>query len=416
LRIVLSFALLAASGAAGADWYKGVTHVHSLWSDGDTAPEWIAKWYKDRGYHFVAFSEHNLLQEGEKWISFGGRSPLQPEHLEDLRKLFGPAWGEIRAAADGRPDAMRLRTFDELTRQFVEPGKFLLVPGEEMTAGSVNVHTNAINVREPIRGIEGKGKSDVLQQQLAAVERQSAKYNVPMIAHLNHVNWSDGVTAEETLAAPALRFFEIFNGHPGTHPWGRAKEGMPPLDEHWDIIQSMRLNRDPDTPLLYGVATDDSHEYHQWGLGRVNPGRGWVMVYAEELSADAIVRAMQAGNFYASTGVTLDKIEKTDKEYRVTVAAKEGVKYRTQFIGTRAGFDAAASPRLDADGKPLPRASQKYSAQVGAVLLETTDNPAVYKFTGNELYVRARIFSDKLQENPVGEGDFEQAWVEPVKP
>ena len=45
-------------------------------SNGDTAPEWITKWYKDRGYHFVAFSEHNLLQEGEKWVSFGDRARL----------------------------------------------------------------------------------------------------------------------------------------------------------------------------------------------------------------------------------------------------------------------------------------------------------------------------------------------------
>jgi len=415
-RILWCLAFGMSAATASAEWFKGVTHVHSLWSDGDGAPEGIAQWYKERGYHFVAFSEHNRMQDEEKWVSIGGRSPLQPEHLDELRKLFGKDWGEVRVASDGRPDAMRLRTFDELTKQFGEKGKFLLVPGEEMTAGSVNVHTNAINLRDPIRGIEGTNKSDVLRQQVAAVAAQSAKYKQPMFAHLNHINWSDGVTAEEVLAAPELRFFEVYNGHPGTHPWGRADEGMPPMEETWDIVQSMRLNRDPETPLLYAVATDDSHEYHQWGLGRVNPGRGFVMVHADKLTPDAITRAMIDGQFYSSTGVTLEKIEKTDKELRVTIAAQPGAHYRTRFIGTRVGFDASTQPRLDADGKSLPRASLQYSSEVGATLLETTDNPAVYPFKGDELYVRARVFSDQPQDNPVDEGDLQTAWVQPVKP
>lgn len=417
MRKFVFAALLAVVAAhpAQAEWFKGVTHVHSLWSDGDAAPEVITKWYKDRGYQFVAFTEHNLMQTGERWVTIGGRASLKLEHVDAIRADFGAEWPDLRTAADGRVEAMRLRTFEELSAHFNDPGKFLLVPGEEMTAGQ-SVHTNVINVREVIKVLEGNTRGEILENQLRAVEAQSARLNVPMIAHLNHVNWSDGLTSEEVLGAPSLRFMEIYNGHPGTHPWGRAQDGMPPYDEHWDNIQSTRLNGDPQTPLLYGVATDDSHEYHRWGLGRTNPGRGWVMVYAEELSADALMRAMQAGLFYSTTGVLLDKIEKTDKELRVTVAAQDGVKYRTVFYGTRAGFDTATTPRVDFEGKPLPRASLDYGDEVGAVLFETTDNPAIYPFKGDELYVRARVYSDKLQPNPIAEGDFETAWVQPVKP
>jgi hypothetical protein len=406
-----------AAQIATADWYKGVTHVHSLWSDGDMAPELIAEWYKSRGYDFMAFSDHNVLAQGEKWYPMGGRSELQAEHIAlfaPLKEKFAGYDPVFRTDESGRT-FMRLLTLDELSKMFNEPGKFLLVPGEEMTAIASGVHTNAINVREVISGIEG-ARSDVLQQQVEAVERQSAKYNVPMIAHLNHMNWSDGVTVEEVLGAPSLRFFEIYNGHPGTHPWGRAKDGMPPSDEAWDVMQSVRLNREPDFPLLYGVATDDSHEYHRWGLGRVNPGRGWIMVQADELDADALMRSMQAGLFYSTTGVLLDKIEKTDKELRVTIEAQDGVLYRTVFLGTRRGFDDSSTPRLDENGQPLPRASRRYSDEVGEVLLETTDNPAVYPFKGDELYVRARVYSGKAQDNPVSEGDTQTAWVQPVKP
>lgn len=411
---LLCLLLLLLTPAVHADWYKGVTHVHSLWSDGDMAPEMIARWYKERGYHFVSFSEHNQLQTGEKWVLVSENGPLRPKHVEAIAAAFGEEWVELR---EPRPQVteMRLRTHAELSARFNEAGRFLLIPAEEVTSIWSKVHTNAINIRDVIPGGEGN-KSEVLQQHIDVVAYQREKYDVPMIAHLNHMNWNEGVTSEEVLGTQGLRFFEIYNGHPGTHPWGRAKDGMPSYDEHWDIMQSMRLRQDPDTPLLYGVATDDSHEYHEWGVGKVNPGRGWVMVQAEELSAEALLLAMEAGLFYSTTGVTLESIEKSEDALRISIDAEEGVSYRTEFIGTRRDFDASSEPRVDTEGKPLPRSTRQYSEEVGAVLFETSENPAVYKFSGDELYVRARVVSDKGQYNPVAIDDVEMAWVQPVKP
>ncbi len=140
------------------------------------------------------------------------------------------------------------------------------------------------------------------------------------------------------------------------------------------------------------------------------------MVQAEELSAEALLRAMEAGLFYSTTGVTLESIQKTDDALRIAIAEEGDVTYRTEFVGTRRDFDPSSEPRLDSEGNPLPRATRRYSDEVGAVLFETEDNPAVYRFAGDELYVRARVISDKLQENPVAEGDVEMAWVQPVKP
>ena len=53
----------------GPQWYKGNMHTHSLWSDGNDFPEMICDWYKSRGYHFLTLSDHNILSQGEKWIS-----------------------------------------------------------------------------------------------------------------------------------------------------------------------------------------------------------------------------------------------------------------------------------------------------------------------------------------------------------
>jgi hypothetical protein len=72
-----SLVLLLASASTTANdyeqserWWKGNTHTHSWWSDGDTPPEVIAAWYKQHDYQFLVFSDHNIMQEGEKWYLY----------------------------------------------------------------------------------------------------------------------------------------------------------------------------------------------------------------------------------------------------------------------------------------------------------------------------------------------------------
>ena len=47
---------------AAARWFRGNTHTHTLWSDGDDFPEPVAEWYKRAGYHFLAITYHNTLE------------------------------------------------------------------------------------------------------------------------------------------------------------------------------------------------------------------------------------------------------------------------------------------------------------------------------------------------------------------
>ena len=83
----------------GCQWFKGNTHTHTTESDGDSSPEFVARWYKDHGYDFLVLSDHNTLT---------ATSLLS--HLQD----------------DG----------------------FLLVPGEEVTSGfeGKSVHVNGLNL------------------------------------------------------------------------------------------------------------------------------------------------------------------------------------------------------------------------------------------------------------------------------
>gem|GEM_PF-5552938 len=78
-------------------WFKGNTHTHSLWSDGNDFPEMITDWYKRHGYNFLAISDHNILRR--RRIS----SPMEPKISSSAREGSG--------AAESSPTAKRLLWF-----------------------------------------------------------------------------------------------------------------------------------------------------------------------------------------------------------------------------------------------------------------------------------------------------------------
>lgn len=410
LRFTLSLIMvMGAAGASGeAHWYKGATHLHSLWSDGNAAPEYIIQWYRDQGWDFVCPSDHNILLQGRKFFPIADDSRLTPARVAELQKMFGEEWVEIEG------DRMQLKTLDELREHFEKPGEFILLSAEEMTTLGGNPHINALNLRDVVPGLPNEGdKTALIQHYIDAIAAQSEKYGVPMIAHLNHVNFADRITTEEIIGTKGLAFIEVYNGHPSVYNHGIPDAGVPSNERHWDVVNSMKLLRNPEA-LMYGVATDDSHEYFDYAVGKSNPGRGWIMVRSEALEPDALIAAMQQGDFYGSSGVTLKDIRRDATTLGVTIDGEDGVTYTTQYVGTRKGFNEESKPALDAEGNPKKRSSLIYSESIGEVLHETTDLESTYTFNGDELYVRARIISSRHQPNPHESGDVEMAWVQPV--
>jgi len=49
------------------------------------------------------------------------------------------------------------------------------------------------------------------------------------------------------------------------------------------------------------------------------------------------------------------------------------------------------------------------------VLREVKGTEAAYAFTGDELYVRAVVLSDRPQPDPTSAGDLQKAWIQPVR-
>jgi hypothetical protein len=401
---------LPALAAKGPHWYKGNLHTHSLWSDGDDFPEMIADWYKRKGYHFLALSDHNVLSEGQRWAEVGGEKGTRPAAVKKYRARFGEHWVEERK--DKGKKYVRLKPLDELRSLLEEPGKYLLIQAEEITHrfGKAPVHLGGINLRDVVKPVDGEDRVESIRVNERQVSAQAKKAGRRMLTVLNHPNFGWGIRAEDMAQAPELRFFEVYNGHPSVRNEGDADH--PDCDRLWDIALALRLGK-LGHGVLYGLATDDAHRYHAWGVGKVNPGRGWVMVRARYLSAEAIVRAMEDGDFYSSTGVLLEELSQSATELRLKVKAEKGVKYRVEFLATLRETTLLSEPRLGKDGQPLP-VTRVYSKDVGQVVAASAGPAASYKPTGKELYVRARVTSDKPHPNPYKKGDTEMAWTQPV--
>ncbi len=409
---LLAFGLIQHAHAQELKWFKGNTHTHSLWSDGNDFPEMITDWYKQHGYDFLAISDHNVLQAKEVWMGVPAvekrRKALGKTTMDKYRTRFGDEWVTTRDK-DGVTE-VRLKKLEEYRPKFEELGKFLIVQAEEISAGlgKAPVHMNAVNLREEIKPIKDLGSiQEVLRANFKMVNEQSQRLGVPMFTHINHPNFRWAFTAEDMAAVLEENFWEIYNGHPGINWLGdETRVGHEKL---WDIANTLRIAQFKAAPL-YGVGTDDSHHYHG---EESSPGRGWVMVRAAKLDAEEIVKAMKAGDFYASSGVTLDDVSFTDGMLRIRIHAEPGVKYTTEVRGTLEGYDTATREVQTPAGDTYPT-RKLYSDDVGKTLATLEGAEIAWKPTGKELYFRASIVSSKPHPSPSFKDQTEMAWTQPM--
>ncbi|MGH7476447.1 MAG: CehA/McbA family metallohydrolase [Longimicrobiales bacterium] len=327
MAVACGLALASAGGAAaqrfevppdpGSRWFKGNTHTHTLESDGDSPPEVVARWYKGNGYNFLVLSDHNV------WVD--------PETLAMLMD-----------------------------------SSFLLIPGEEVTSAFERkpVHINGLNIPHVIEPRTDSTLVGTIQKNVDAVRA------VEGVPHINHPNFGWAFDHHTLAQVRNDRLLEIFNGHPLVHNAGGGD--APGLEEIWDHLLTGGKR-------IYGIAVDDAHHFvGEFSRDRANPGRGWVVVRADRLDAEEILGRLEAGEFYATTGVELEDIDVTATRLEIRIRQQQDFRYTTEFIGNG-----------------------------GRVLERTGANPAVYVLRaadGLDGYVRARVT----------DSGGAVAWVQPV--
>ena len=168
-----------------------------------------------------------------------------------------------------------------------------------------------------------------------------------------------------------------------------SSESLPRTEAMWDFVLAHRIEHGQ--PLMFVTAVDDAHNHV--GDHPFSAGHGWVMVRARSLDNDELIRALNAGNFYATRGPLLSEIRYGAKEMAIDIEPADGVTFRTEFVGQRKG------------GAP----GEIFAAADGL-------NPS-YTVKGDELYLRAKVTSSKLRSTPDGKpAYYEMAWTQPYEP
>ena len=281
-------------------WYKGNVHTHTTKSDGDADPEVVVEWYKNHDYDFLVLSDHNH-----------------------------------RTIIDGYSDAL------------------ILIPGEEVSArilgGDIPIHLNGIGISRVVEPIDAGGVVETLQANVDLITEAGG------IASLNHPNASWAYDHKDIVQIEGATLLEVYNGWPGSNSEGAP--GKYSGEEIWDNVLSTGK-------IIYGIAVDDAHHYSDFTHTMANPGRGWVVVNAEQLTNESIIDSLIAGKFYFSTGIDIEDISMLDEGIELVISQHRDYIYNTKFIG-----------------------------KDGEVLKEVTGLQPKYEFSGDEEYVRASIKS-----------------------
>jgi hypothetical protein len=415
LALIVVFSGVGIAFGADGNWYRGNIHAHSLWSDGNTFPELVAEEYRSLGYDFLALTEHNILARGERWkdVTNTEKHAVSEQAMKKYRDRFGNDWVETRKR--GGKLQVRLKTLDEVRKLVEEPGRFILIQGEEITGKFQDraVHVSAINVVKAIQPQRGSTMVDTIQRDAMAVFGQSLQTKRPMVAVVNHPNWPTyDIAAWELAAAKYVRLVEFGNAAGDCLFYGDADH--PGMERVWDLANTIRISNLKAAPL-FGVAADDAHTYPLAASEPSEAGKAWIVVRADELTPKAVVESIGRGDFYASTGVKLRDVKYDAKQRTLTVEIhpEPGVHYVTEFIGTMEGYDRS-SKIIEVQGR-RPHRVRRYSDDIGKVLLRAKGTKTVYRLTGKELFVRATVRSDKPMDNPTKDGmQKQEAWTQPV--
>ncbi len=407
----MCLALLCSSVSAQVDqdpparWWKGNLHTHTLWSDGNDFPEMVAAWYVDHGYNFLALSDHNVLSRGVRWMPLDKIISRSDDHiLERYQQKFGKSWVELKGTPEDAKCEVRLKPLDEFRCLVEQSGKFIMIEGEEISdkAEDKPVHMNASNLSAKIEPVGGATVQEAMQNNLRLVLEQEKATGRQILPHLNHPNFQYGITAADLARTVDEKFFEVFNGHPGVNQLG-DKDHLS-IDAMWDVVNAMRMFG-LDAEPIYGIGTDDSHAYGD-RPGGAKPGRGWVMVRAKYLTPEHLIKAMKAGDFYASSGVVLSDVSYSAEQRKLSlqIAAAGDATFETQFIVLPKPQPAQAD---QAGSEPTKLPEAFVAARVAGL------QPS-YILKPDEAYVRAVVVSSLDPPSPSFAGQKQQAWTQPV--
>ena len=237
------------------NWYKGNLHSHTVNSDGCLTPEESVELFRRHGYSFLCLSDHDVYTDYTETFN-----------CEDFIILPGLEASAILYEKEGSPLRKKVHHMQAIlgTEEMRRQAKLPLYKHKEI---------------HPVDKYYGDWDGKQAAQKLADDMRDRG-----FLVTYNHPVWSR-VRVEEFMDIEGIWALEIFN-------YNTVNESGTGYDESsWDIM--LREGKQ-----IFAFASDDNHNE---GLFDDACG-GYIVVKAPELTHEAILQAMIAGNYYSSAG------------------------------------------------------------------------------------------------------------------
>ena len=242
------------------NFYKVNFHCHTDLSDGKMTPEQIKERYKSLGYSAVCFTDHEVLVphndlSDESFIALHGYEVCIKQKLDEPSGYFAPLY-HLNLISKSKDNAMMPKLFKDHPTAF---------GNSKLLRETVTNYTEIIERTEyDIEWLNG-----YLQD---VVDRG-------FLVNYNHPQWSLQ-TCENYIGLKNIRSIEVING---TCRYLNDNTSL-----HYEQMLRSGMRVCP-------TAGDDNHKLEDTGLA-------WTMLKAPELSYDALIKAYENGDCYATEG------------------------------------------------------------------------------------------------------------------
>lgn len=252
--------------SASTRQYKANLHCHSNLSDGALTPQELIHAYRQQGYSILAITDHEAPYDHSEHSSedflllTGYEAYIRPSPLCKLDPL-GP---EIHLNLFAKePHNTGFVGFDPNFCKYMP----LELAGQRVKYGDLGPR---------------RYNRDYIQR-FIDLARDSG-----YLVSYNHPCWSMEDPAD-VLSYDGFFSLEIFNTGSMTINGYEANAAL--------YDQFLRRGK-----MIYCHGADDNHNKHPFGHCLCDSFGSWTMILAEELSYPAVIKALEQGRFYASTG------------------------------------------------------------------------------------------------------------------
>lgn len=256
-------------------FYKANLHTHTNISDGCFSPEEIKALYTEKGYSIVAFTDHEVMVPqnhltDESFLAINGVETITSDKWHGgycYNKTYHLNFYAKDPNAVHCPVLSVKNIWQEHTKAYAT---------EEMTLHPYKNHYSIAGVNDAIQKANAAG----------------------FLVCLNHPVWSSQ-DYTDYMGLKGLWGIEVYNT-------GCYRGGM--HDTVQPMVDLLRSNE-----RVVPVAADDIHSIGS-AFG------GWTMIKAERLNYTTVMKALERGDFYASTGPEIKELYLEDNVLHITTS------------------------------------------------------------------------------------------------